>query len=399
MERVMVSWHSELVDLIDNHSYTWDSEYVLEFPSIPYSGVSSIGGPFRFLSTASQTFRLTNGKKDGIVFDDSSFEFSGQYGSGFHLLSLDGGTTSTSRNESRGVTIEQMRSKRFLQVFEDACYDNLFDIASSCIHSTVAAFKDLEDSVNPNVLQSLSKLPEISEQLPRIREAVEVLSSLVKRDLSYHTLKSIFDLATSTKLSADFTWRPYLDLLTNYLPIVLTSIQSLGIRNSERAIGYGSFRFQIINHLGRKAVNLRTRTKLVMDTRGNSLLSSITQVDALGLLPKASNLWDLLPFTFVVNWFTSVGQSIRRAEYSLLLATIPAYYVHTYTLTSPLTDEELDLLKASNASSEDPVLRVYIRDVTLCTPYPRNDPFGFGLPTQLPSLGTVGSLLYQLIFN
>jgi hypothetical protein len=135
-----------------------------------------------------------------------------------------------------------------------------------------------------------------------------------------------------------------------------------------------------------------------MDASPSGLLSAAVGLDALGLLPKASNLWDLLPFTFVVNWFTGVGEAIRRAEYAMFLATIPAYYVHSYTLSSPLSDDELDLLKMSSSISEPACLRVYVRDVTKRPPFPRDTRLGFGLPSGIPSLGSLGSLLYQLIF-
>jgi hypothetical protein len=219
----------------------------------------------------------------------------------------------------------------------------------------------------------------------------------VKRDLRLSTFKEILDLATSTHLQAVFEWRPYYELLTRYIPQVLSTMDSIGdIRTN--SIGYGSFSFKFTNEFGRKEVTLKTRTKIVMDASPSGLLSAAVGLDALGLLPKASNLWDLLPFTFVVNWFTGVGEAIRRAEYATFLASVPAYYVHTYTLSSPLSDDELDLLKMSSSISEPACLRIYVRDVTNRPPFPRDTRFGFGLPSGIPSVGSLGSLLYQLIF-
>jgi hypothetical protein len=115
-------------------------------------------------------------------------------------------------------------------------------------------------------------------------------------------------------------------------------------------------------------------------------------------LPKPSNIWDLIPFTFVVNWFTGVGAAMRRAEYSVLMATIPAYYVHTYTIRSPLEPDELRKWSLRSSGVDRAYLRLYYRDVSLFTPAVRDSRFAFGMPTQLPPMGTLGSLLWQLIF-
>lgn len=282
--------------------------------------------------------------------------------------------------------------------FRKAVMDSWDDIVPSAMFSTVDAFKEAEGYLGTNVLQNLQKLPGIASSLPQVVEAVSVLGKIARRDLSFSTFKEILDLATSTVLQANFEWRPYHTIVVQYLPEMASSLSSLG-DITKNSIGYGSFRHQISNDLGRKEVTLLTRTKLVMDASPSGLLSALLGYDALGLLPKASNLWDLIPFSFVANWFTGVGEALRRAEYTLLLAGIPAYFVHTYTITSPLTSEELDTFETSNSGDVAASLRLYYRDITLYSPVPRDSRFGFGLPSGFPPLGTFGSLLYQLIFS
>jgi hypothetical protein len=136
-----------------------------------------------------------------------------------------------------------------------------------------------------------------------------------------------------------------------------------------------------------------------LDVSERSLVSCFLGWDGLGIWPKPSTLWDLVPFSFVANWFTGIGASIKRAEYATLLLDVPAYFVHTYAITSPFTDDELDTWEMSNASSKDPLsFRAYYRDVSHYSPLPRDSSFGFGLPQHLPPLGVVGALLYQILF-
>lgn len=291
-----------------------------------------------------------------------------------------------------------LNQANLLKTFEKAVRSSWDDIVPASMFSTVDAFTDATGYLGVNLLQNLQKLPGIVNMLPQIGEAIKVLGRIWKRDLSVSTLKDILDLSTSTVLQANFEWRPYHGLLTQYLPSLASTMQSLG-DITENAIGYGSYSKTIYNDLSREEVTILARTKLVMDSSPSGLLSAVLGVDALGILPKASNIWDLIPFSFVANWFTGVGSAIRRAEYSLLLMTIPAYFVHTYTITSPFSSEELDSLKMSNSGDEDATLRLYFRDITLYSPIPQDSRFGFGIPTVFPPWGTFGSLLYQLIFS
>jgi len=283
--------------------------------------------------------------------------------------------------------------------FRDAIRASFDDIVPSSLFSTVSAFKESENSLDLNILQNIQKLPDLASALPRIKEAVDVASRILRHDFSSSTLREVIDLVTKTELQRSFEWRPFLDVFTTYIPR-LAEFWALFGRTSQRAIGRGSFRFKLPEgSLGRKDVTLITRTKLVMDTSQSKLLSSLLGADAIGILPKPSNLWDLIPFTFVVNWFTGIGGAIRRAEYSAILLSLPAYFVHSYTLTSPFTSDELAAWNLSSSSEEPAGLKAYYRDLSFYSPIPRDSRFGFGIPTGIPIIGTAGSLLYQLIYG
>jgi len=291
-----------------------------------------------------------------------------------------------------------LRSNDLLTRFRIAVTGDWKNVTPAAIFSTADAVKDLERSLNVNILQNLQKLPDIASMMPAFKDAVKVLGKLAHRDLSLATLREIADLISQTELQRSFQWRPSLDVLKEYLPQLWKTIQFLG-QTSENSLGYGKFRFELPSgSFGRTESRLVVRTKLVVDTSHRGLLSSLLKYDALGTIPKASNLWDLIPFSFAVNWFTGIGTSIRRAEYMVALLTLPAYYVHTYTITSPLTEEELHSYGFSSSTTSPAHLRLYYRDLSLYAPPVRDSRYGFGIPTQLPPLGTVASLLWQLIF-
>jgi hypothetical protein len=271
-------------------------------------------------------------------------------------------------------------------------------VTPAALFSSAAAVKDMEHSLGVNILQNLQKLPDIASMMPAIKDAIKVLGRVVKRDLSLATLRDIFSLISQTELQRSFQWRPSFDVLTKYLPQLLATIRLLG-KTSDRSVGYGSYAFTFpVGSFGRAESHLVCRTKLVVDTSHTGILSALLGQDALGILPKVSNLWDLVPFSFAVNWFTGIGGSIRRAEYSVMLSALPAYYVHTYTIESPLTSDELSLYGFSSSISDPAVLRLYYRDISLFSPAVSDSKFGFGIPTELPPIGTVASLFWQLFF-
>lgn len=282
--------------------------------------------------------------------------------------------------------------------FSDAITENWSHIIPSATFSTVDAIGKMEGSVNNNVLQTVVKIPDIVSALPRIGEAVRILGKLTARDLDGATLRDIFDLATSTHLQASFQWRPYYQLFTELWPKMALLLPSM-LRDKHLTVGYGSFTFTINDDLGRERVTLVTRSKVVVDVTLSGLWSAGLTADALGLLPRLSRVWDLLPFTFVVNWFTGVGRILAGMESTGIQALAPSSYVHSYTLTSPFTEAELDALKASSTGSVPAGLKVYVRDKTHHPPFPRFSRFPFGVPTEFPSSGLIGSLLYQLFLS
>lgn len=54
--------------------------------------------------------------------------------------------------------------------------------------------------------------------------------------------------------------------------------------------------------------------KLAVDANDSTLTSIGARLDNIGLCPKLSNLWDLVPFSFAVDWLVDVGDFLERSE-------------------------------------------------------------------------------------
>jgi hypothetical protein len=404
---ISVNYRMHVHNLLDGDSYNWRSSTLFfpkySAPTFPpnigdvrfsqYLGqvVSSYGyGTFENAHAPQGSLSGTSGEPSSPPKDE--YSFFPIFLSGPPILDI------AVQGDVAANAAARLSNNEYLGKFAEAVALEWNDIIPSSLFSTVDAFNKMEGSLNMNVLQNLAKIPSIASAIPQLKEAVAVLSTIARRDFRLSSIKEILDFATSTNLQANFQWRPYLSLFTEYMPKVASTLNSL--RNKgKNSVTYGSYRHKLFNEFGRKEVTLLTRTKMVMDASPSGLLSAVLGLDALGVLPTASNLWDIIPFSFAANWFTGIGANLRRAEKSLILATVPAYYVHTYLLTSPLDEDELESLKMSSTTANPGTLRLFYRDVSFYSPMPRDSKFGFGIPTSLPSAGLMGSLLYQLIFG
>nr|QDH91256.1 MAG: hypothetical protein H2RhizoLitter7161_000003 [Leviviridae sp.] len=282
--------------------------------------------------------------------------------------------------------------------FRYAVDTNWADIVPASLFSTVDAIESVEGGSHTDVLQTIAKLPEYKAMIPKLWDAIHILEAIKSRHFDASTVKAIVDLASTTELQGSFQWRPLMELLTVELPKIISVIQSFQSPGKDLVVGRGSWSTMLpAGSLGRSSVELVTRSKIVLDVSNRSLATTLLGVDALGILPKPSNLWDLVPYSFVLNWITGVGKNMERSEYAALLATLPSYYVHTYTLSSPLSSEELANRSLASSLGGSLSYRVFYRDVSRFSPLPHDSKFGFGLPSNLPPLGVVGALLWQVL--
>lgn len=399
----IVTYHSVCVDYTIGVTWSWDSCW--KHPAITPTGSL-------YNAVVGQQYLCWNGEPAKVDFSYSNYTTSSSIRAGpsefRRVTSTPVKNTITSFPVSHLLTdfgkvwaggISGSPHLNLLdQSFTDQVNENWGHLLASTTFSTADAISRMEGSDGINPLQTLAKIPDIAKSLPKVSEAVSILGRLVKKDLSLSTIRDILDLSTSTFLQGNFSWQPYYLLLRDWLPRA-GELLPLMFDEKHLTIGYGTFSFQILNDLGRESCQLLTRTKVTVDISLSGLMSASLNLDALGLLPRPSRLWDLIPFTFVVNWFTGAGRMLNRAETIGISMIVPAMFVHTLAITSPLTADELDTLGVSSIGDPPACLRAYYRDVSLYTPEPRYSRFPFGVPTSLPSSGIIGSLLYQLFLK
>jgi len=80
--------------------------------------------------------------------------------------------------------------------------------------------------------------------------------------------------------------------------------------------GFKSYSAGHIEHLtsGNEYYELEQHIKLGIDNEDNALQALEQGLENIGMLPTMENLWDLIPYSFVVDWFVQVGDLLERAD-------------------------------------------------------------------------------------
>lgn len=306
------------------------------------------------------------------------------------------GLTTSPSLGTRPVTIFSPGRAIIEENFRSWFERSLPDMRAATFLSSADAMTNLASSPRKDVLQTLVKLNNITSQLPQIGEAVSLVRRIANRDLS--SITDILNFLSHLRLQQAFQWRPEFDLLVSYLPKIPELMLSFDHTDSNRLVGRGemSHNFAIGPDVLR-ACSMTVRTKIVVSDDISPPLAAYLKADGLGILPSPANLWDIVPYSFVVNWFTNMGERIRTlGEASNLWLLNPIVIVHSFKLTSAFTEDELNAMSIRAAPGTEPLyMKIYHREVSRFVSSPFTSKFDFQAPTTTPDWSVVASLLWQ----
>jgi hypothetical protein len=287
--------------------------------------------------------------------------------------------------------------------YKELVEGEIHSIRNSAYLSSHSALDDFSASIDNNLIEAIAELRAIRELLPDFTKAMSSVLAL-KRGRLITSFKDMMDFLTGLRLLERFGWTPDLELIYVTLPKMRTTMERIRTLSSRgELVGRGDFHYEFPPwEFGREFNTLLTRSKVVVNTDGESVVTRLLGAQALGLLPSASNIWDLIPLSFVVDWFVNIGARLADLEsISFLTLMNVKVYVHSYRISSFLTDDELSEFGIRNQDFGGDVdrmrLQVYLRDVSALVPPIRNGRYDFRLPSRPPSWLTGGSLLWQIL--
>ncbi|DAD50069.1 maturation protein [ssRNA phage Gerhypos.2_36] len=247
------------------------------------------------------------------------------------------------------------------------------DIRPSSYISTSNAADKIIESINTNLIESVSDLRDLSGLVPEVKKFANL-------PISVGGFEELMKAGGSEYLRAIYGIRPTLTLLAE-LPRIKAVLSRLSNLSHEGLNLYGDFSYTFEGEFGRKITKMTTRSKVVLSKHPGPDVSVLLGLNSINALPTASNLWDLIPLSFVIDWFVNSSGNIETLENLMILEFVElSHFVHSYSFKSPFEDEDYDFYRIEPTGSEAS-LKYYAREISHILP----GPVSFGYPFLLPS--------------
>jgi len=207
----------------------------------------------------------------------------------------------------------------------------------------------------------------------------------------------IADFFSGTYLLAKFGWSPVVSNATE----ISSKISKIGTalrKLQSPATLNGKFTYNLGDVYGFKDLRLTTRTKVRLGGASNDFVIATLKLDALGLLPRSSNIWDLIPWSWFVDYFVNLSGRLDVLDSMFIGLMLDVQNLtHSFTINGPIPKDLLLSQKIEpSSSSTSPEFTVYFREVSKRVPMLLASTIDFGSPKYPPDKGILLSILYQL---
>jgi hypothetical protein len=305
---------------------------------------------------------------------------------------------------SIGMYIGLGGNERGFNSFVDVGNRVVRDCYSAVFFSTKDAVEKHFEQFESNHIEALLELRDLGGMLNPVQLARHIAG---RRLTGYRLLIALFDLLTDANLLYSFGIAP---TVSDAKDIVKRSrdIRKRYFFSADFAkivTTYGDFLYDIegdiiapFDHM-----TLEARSKVRISLSADSVLMALFPVRSLGLLPSLSQLWDLIPLSFLADWFTPIGDYLDAADTQALFLGLECHYaVHSVKITYVFSPEDRALfdfgfLGEGSAMFDESGYRLYVRWVDANLPVLTSSRLDFFGGPYVPNYGTLGSLLYKII--
>lgn len=277
------------------------------------------------------------------------------------------------------------------------------ELRRSAIYSFQRALESDLLLLKNNYLEVLKELPELPGLIPKVDDLVKIMANVRWNSLVSGALK-LGDWLASSNLQFNFGILPTKG--------VVEELNQLGPSLGRRLIRAaqlrskdikGSFRYVLPESpRGYTHSGLLTTTSASVTYPSDPIWFAIFSLYGVRLLPSFKNIWELIPMSFAVDWFTNMSQRLGTIDMSLMTLVIRVNAIqHSYRVIS-YPASTADQLASFSESPFDPytthlVPTFYRREVTRVVPQLSEGQYDYLSAAGDPNLGIFGSLLYQFL--
>lgn len=296
-------------------------------------------------------------------------------------------------NDDKSYYMTGYRS--FLDFKRDALHV-LPECFPSVFFSTKNAVDGYFERMKANHIEALAELGDIL----KVADVFKLAFSL-RKSPNLSTMLKLLKLLADAKLTYSLGIAPTISDAMDIAKRLPSFIERFSSITGEETL-YGTFFYDFPDKwfpsFGR--VRLKSHSKIRISVLPDSYLSAILPIRSLGLLPTLSAMWDLVPFSFVVDWFLKLGDNQDDVETAAMLLAMQCYTsVHSISIIYNFDSDDAQMYDF-NVDVSAPKLagyQYYDRFVLGGLPSLGPSKLPFHGIAQIPDWGTAAALIYQFI--
>ena len=216
--------------------------------------------------------------------------------------------------------------------------NDLTELRRSAVYSYHKALESRLVAVKNNYIEVLNELPGLPELVPDVKGFINLVRSVNWRSLASGAVK-LGKLVASTNLQYNFGIAPTAG--------VIQELDTLGPALGRRLLAAskttkvelkGQFLFDLpYSPPGFTDSRLITRTTCTIEEPDDPFWFAIMKLYGIRIAPSTKNIWEIIPMSFAVDWFTNMSGRFGSLDMSFLSIFVRASAIqHSYTVTSTL---------------------------------------------------------------
>jgi hypothetical protein len=243
------------------------------------------------------------------------------------------------------------------------------------------------------------------EGLAEIRDTLQLINPNAYKDLfsgkgvsKLSRIKDLFSIFSSATLLWKYGLAPTLADAQKIVGKIGPVLESFKALNDQVLTLYGTESYTIPGGAyGYETVKVLASSKVVGRTNLTTFFLATYFANAIGILPTTERLWDLVPYSFVLDMFFNVDDRLAFLDSGILTAGfLLDYHVSSVRITAEFGTELLDEFDLQESGTQKSGLRLFVRDISRFAPRLGSSAYDFAPPAK-PDWLALGALIFLAI--
>lgn len=305
------------------------------------------------------------------------------------------------RNQSvANGTYSPFTEDYMLEDFRARTAGMLDDLRSLLVLASHEALDDIQGKMDANNLENFTQISGLLDFLSVPGTAFQLYRKIRNGDC-WGAGVTLLDLLADAKIAWDYGLAPTIsdakEIAKKAKPLV-EAYKSGEWRKSLTSHGNASFTIPCRGSIG--PIKVRAHVGLTARYSDSTLLALMLPIEAAGLFPWLSNMWDILPYSWFVDWFANIGTRVKTVESQFKVLAMDVLGVTcSISCETEISNDLLDQVGLSSLDPVNPRIREYWRWAQPTLPSPHHTIYDFQPAGGIPDVGLGLALLWKQLPN